>query len=47
MKTLEYYSINGEHKTFETYTVNECGIIMNIKTGNIMSRRSIGKYYIA
>jgi len=43
MKTLEYYSINGEHKTFDNYTINENGVVTNIKTGNVMSQH--GKRY--
>ena len=44
IKFLEYYADDGTCTTFDKYTININGDIMNVKTGKIISTHKSGKY---
>ncbi|AGE55610.1 hypothetical protein ATCVMN08101_326L [Acanthocystis turfacea Chlorella virus MN0810.1] len=39
MKTLEYYSYNGTHTVFSEYTIDEVGVVIDVKTRKVLKRR--------
>lgn len=44
MKTLEYHWGDGTHTVFNGYTIDKYGIVTNIKTGQVISRRITNTY---
>ncbi|AGE56587.1 hypothetical protein ATCVNEJV2_307R [Acanthocystis turfacea Chlorella virus NE-JV-2] len=44
MKTLQYYSEDGNLTVFHDHTIDEHGVVVNTNTGNVMTRCKNGEY---
>lgn len=45
MKTLEYYASNGTHMVFQNYTIDENGIIADVRMKNVATRHENANMY--
>ncbi|AGE56716.1 hypothetical protein ATCVNEJV2_702L [Acanthocystis turfacea Chlorella virus NE-JV-2] len=46
MTTLEYYFSNGDHVTFDNYTIDTDGVVTNVNTGTKMTRHVLNTYNV-